>query len=528
MFSWTLEQRPGPVPVQAAPPPGAPAEPAAGAPGGAERRRPYWSRSRYRPPSFLQHFPAPRGAPYNYVSFLGSLDPHGGKYQVPPSRLEAFLRPYFNTAHHTRRKLFLAECYNGQPYKYFQELDFPWSLDPALLAALVPRVVSIVTEEAAAAHGLRGSAAAAAAAPVVSMRTLFKVHLNFPALFTVEATARAVRRAVVNRCRAELSGLPPLAMLREEAALAAQVAEAQEALRRLQAVVAELEGAGQAVGGAAQQLLAVGLQPVGGAQGGGEQPQAEQQQPQAEQQQQQAEQQQQQQAQQQQSGVLPGAEALDWESIVDFPHGSLRLLGSCKAPWMDSDPEWVQEKCYSEAVLLRDGVWERQPLSFAAVARCSILLTATELRVFEQSPDFLEASYQAVDAREQLLAVKRSVRAINREIARLQAQQQGDGGAPQAGSGAAAQQAAAAGDAQQRPGGAAQQRREDKARAREAAAERAQQEERAAAAAEAERQRKKAAALAKLQAAAGTLPGRAAPSALARPGLARPGAAQQQ
>jgi hypothetical protein len=84
---------------------------------------------------------------------------------------------------------------------------------------------------------------------------------------------------------------------------------------------------------------------------------------------------------------------LDWESIIDFPHGSLRLLGSCKAPWMDKDPAWVTEKSYSEVQYV-DGVWMRQPLSYAAVQQCSILLDAMELRVFEQSHDFLEAVYQ--------------------------------------------------------------------------------------------------------------------------------------
>lgn len=60
---------------------------------------------------------------------------------------------------------------------------------------------------------------------------------------------------------------------------------------------------------------------------------------------------------------------------------------------MDSDPAWVQEKHYSE-VQLEGGVWMRQPLSYAALQRCSILLDAMEARVFEQSQDFLEAVYQ--------------------------------------------------------------------------------------------------------------------------------------
>lgn len=41
-----------------------------------------------------------------------------------------------------------------------------------------------------------------------------------------------------------------------------------------------------------------------------------------------------------------------------------------------------------------DGVWMRQPLTLAAIQQCSILLSAMEQRLYEQSEDFLEASYQ--------------------------------------------------------------------------------------------------------------------------------------
>lgn len=84
---------------------------------------------------------------------------------------------------------------------------------------------------------------------------------------------------------------------------------------------------------------------------------------------------------------------LDWESIVDFPHGSLRLLGSCKAPWMDSDPEWVTEKAYSRAEYV-GGVWMRLPLTLASVMECSIQLQEEEHRVFEQTEEFLEVTFQ--------------------------------------------------------------------------------------------------------------------------------------
>jgi hypothetical protein len=101
--------------------------------------------------------------------------------------------------------------------------------------------------------------------------------------------------------------------------------------------------------------------------------------------------------QQQQQQVLSLQEQqqqqVDWESIIDFPHGSLRLLGSCKSPWMDSDPEWVTEKSYSR-VVYKDGVWMRQPLTLSAVMECSILLEEGELRVFEQTKEFMDHVFQ--------------------------------------------------------------------------------------------------------------------------------------
>lgn len=95
----------------------------------------------------------------------------------------------------------------------------------------------------------------------------------------------------------------------------------------------------------------------------------------------------------QQLSLQEQQQQLDWESIVDFPHGSLRLLGSCKSPWMDGDPEWVTEKAYSPVQCV-DGMWMRQPLTLAAVMECSIQLQEGELRVFEQAGEFLEVVFQ--------------------------------------------------------------------------------------------------------------------------------------
>jgi hypothetical protein len=199
-----------------------------------------------------------------------------------------------------------------------------------------------------------------------------------------------------------------------------QVQEAQQALRELQAVVQQLQGAGQSVGHNAQKLLAE-LQP----QHASEPRHASE--PQQQQQHEgtghlpgqlpvnQAVEEAKGEPAQQQHGssallqtaaraakqqVLPAQQSqqqmlqqLDWESIIDFPHGSLRLLGSCKAPWMDSDPGWVTEKCY-RPVQCREGVWMRVPLTAAVVSKCSILLTEMEMRVYAQSEEFLEAMYK--------------------------------------------------------------------------------------------------------------------------------------
>jgi len=161
----------------------------------------------------------------------------------------------------------------------------------------------------------------------------------------------------------------------------------------------QLLAAGQEVPGQATGLLHQHWKLVESAQSSSSQPAAtsppKQQQDQA-QAQQAADSQQQQQLsaqQQQQLSEQQQLEQLDWQAIIDFPHGSLRLLGSCKAPWMDSDPVWVTEKAYSRVECV-GGVWMRQPLTFADVQQCSIHLEDGELRVFEHSEEFMEVTYR--------------------------------------------------------------------------------------------------------------------------------------
>ncbi|WIA33310.1 hypothetical protein OEZ86_006449 [Tetradesmus obliquus] len=325
------------------------------------------------------------------MSFLGPAEWHGGKYLVSPAVLDEFLQPYYYTFVQAKRRLHIAQCYQGQPYKYFQELDFPWELDINLVLSLISKVVQIVTEEAAAHYGFEQQQLQ----PILSMRTPYKVHVNFPAIFTVEASVR-------------------------------------------------------------------------------------------------------------------------------------------------------EEKHYSE-VQLEGGVWMRQPLSYAALQRCSILLDAMEARVFEQSQDFLEAVYQAADSREQLLSAKRIIRSCNKqlqqqvalwremqeqqqELAREQEQllvqqqqllhalQEED----------ERQQQAALAAAQQ----LAQELQEAEQQAAAAAAEAAARQAAEAAEAARQQQQRKQEALAKLQAAQQQQqqqpPGAAGQPLLRKPGLVRPGVVPQQ
>ena len=108
--SFYLDQPSGPVPVQLPPDSVACADPPAGRPG--------WRRDRYISPSFLRAYGAPLGGAHNVISFLGKQEHHSGKFLIPPGRQDAFLDAYWEAAVAGRRRLFLAQCYRGQPYKY--------------------------------------------------------------------------------------------------------------------------------------------------------------------------------------------------------------------------------------------------------------------------------------------------------------------------------------------------------------------------------------------------------------------------
>lgn len=170
---------------------------------------------------------------------------------------------------------------------------------------------------------------------------LWQVHLNFPTIVTTEGRARRARKAVINRCRAELSGLPPLELLKDEVGTRQALLRAErelEALRieevRLRAITQDAAAGRDVSAALAEAAAAAGAAgapgtagaDAGPAAGGGDAPAIE---------------------AAVARGVDPLLASLDWEAVVDVPHGSLRLPGSYKAPWMDKDPAWVEDKCYS-------------------------------------------------------------------------------------------------------------------------------------------------------------------------------------
>lgn len=94
---------------------------------------------------------------------------------------------------------------------------------------------------------------------------------------------------------------------------------------------------------------------------------------------------------------VPEGLKIDWELLLDKPHGSLRLLGSKKAPWQDKDPPWVgvRQKSYW-VVEYKDGKWEPQRTTLGLLRKCSIRMTAEQQAEYEQSPRFLSTIFEDV------------------------------------------------------------------------------------------------------------------------------------
>lgn len=94
-----------------------------------------------------------------------------------------------------------------------------------------------------------------------------------------------------------------------------------------------------------------------------------------------------------------GEEALDWESVVDFPHGSFRMLGSRKSKHMDKDPSWVGDKAYYPVVWQQEtGSWVPIRIHYNLLRLTSIYAEIDQIKTFETSAMFRDISYQDVDA----------------------------------------------------------------------------------------------------------------------------------
>jgi hypothetical protein len=96
-----------PVPVQMPPPDAASFPPV----------RPFFPTKKYFPPSFLKHYAAPPNSSYNYLSFLGDFDPNRGKYLAAGAQLDDFLTSCYKSVALANRRMYLAESYQGQPFK---------------------------------------------------------------------------------------------------------------------------------------------------------------------------------------------------------------------------------------------------------------------------------------------------------------------------------------------------------------------------------------------------------------------------
>jgi hypothetical protein len=79
--------------------------------------KPFFNSRKYLPPNFLKYYTAPPGSVYNFLSFLGEHEPAKGKFLAVGGDLDAFLTSYYRTIALANRRMFLAECYQGQPFK---------------------------------------------------------------------------------------------------------------------------------------------------------------------------------------------------------------------------------------------------------------------------------------------------------------------------------------------------------------------------------------------------------------------------
>ncbi|KXZ48818.1 hypothetical protein GPECTOR_25g403 [Gonium pectorale] len=260
---------------------------------------------RLRPP-FLEAYPVPPGKTFNINSFLGRFETHGGKFLVPQASYGAFLESYVE-ALEAGYQMFLTENYHQQVYKYFVELDWEWDTDLGLVMEVTPQLIALIASVAGEFYTLPYPNY------ITSIRTPFKVHLNFPQLLTTELLACVCRDRILEACRSKLSSYD-----------------------------------------------------------------------------------------------------VDWERLIDFPHGSLRLMGSRKGTHMDSDPAWVRDKAYHPAKLV-DGKWRPGRMSPPLLSAASIFPAPYQVAAFERSPRYLDMVFSDMAAYKQKLEERRRRRAEARE-----------------------------------------------------------------------------------------------------------------
>ncbi|GLC46183.1 Scaffold-type E3 ligase [Pleodorina starrii] len=286
-------------------------------------------------PAFLEAYPVPPGKIFNVNSFLGKRDAHGGQYLVPERHYRDFLASY-SAALDDGYMLYLTENYHQRVYKFFLEFDWDWNTDLALVMEVTPQLVSLATSVASEFYRTPY------ANVITSIRTPYKIHLNFPQLLTTELLACLCRDRLLEECTAKL-------------------------------------------------------------------------------------------------GPQYGS-AVDWERLIDFPHGSLRLMGSRKAPHMDSDPAWVLEKAYHPARLTTttsDGGsggaggavvrWQPGRITPALLLASSIVPQRHQVAAFERSPAYLDLIFSDLEAYTKKMEERRQERARRRAE---REQQQRDGSQP--------------------------------------------------------------------------------------------------
>jgi len=82
-----------------------------------EPTRTWFGKSRYRSPTFLEFYPTPPKSTYNFMSFLGDIEANRGKFLAAGQQKDQFLTSYFKALSLKNRRMYIAECYQGQPFK---------------------------------------------------------------------------------------------------------------------------------------------------------------------------------------------------------------------------------------------------------------------------------------------------------------------------------------------------------------------------------------------------------------------------